>query len=309
MVKKILGLLIVFLYVTSVKAGGVEDFCALYREMPSNYIKNISVRDVAEVLLSNLNVLDSEIKMGVKGRGITIYYKNKHWIFSKPENDKDVNAWCKLSEQVVLKAAEFSEKFSNNDFMLSESVLTKALPMFDKDSKFFSDTLESGSKRLKNRRLFVARDEGNGELFVKIGIFNKYTTENLMQLRDKFDNVENIVIDLRGNAGGSLKTAIEAADLFLDAGIIVSTKGRDEKEVFYNADEKEIFKGANILILVDKQTASSAEMFAKTLEEQGRAKIEGGQTYGKKTLQNLIDLPSGGVAAVTEAYFRLPSEI
>ena len=310
MIKNLSIFFITFLFAFDVCADVGDDFCKLYEEMPKVYIREISVKEIAEKILSNLNELDAKIKVGGKSDSLTLYYKGKSWSFLKPVDDNDANAWCDLSKKVIAKAEEFSEKFYFADFELSEKVLSKALPLFDKDSKYFGDGLNDANKRLKNKRLFVARDVGNEEIYIKIGVFNNSTIENLNKVANDYASVSKIVVDLRGNSGGALETAIMAADLFLDEGIIVSTKNhRDEVENFYNADEKEIFSGAEMKILVDEKTASAAEMFAQALFDQGRAEIEGEETYGKNTLQNLIELPSGGVAAVTEAYFRSPSEI
>ncbi len=292
------------------RAGGTEDFCKLYAEMPKSYVRPVNVKEIAEAVLKNFSIMDKQLHLGGKGDKLTLYYKGKSWSFAKPKGEDDANAWCRLTKEVAQKAGEYSEKFLENDYLLSEKVLTETLPLFDKDSKFFGDGLEMTNKRLKHKRLFAARMEESKRLYLKISIFNSHSLENLKKAFADFPEAEALTIDLRGNPGGSLEAAVAAADLFLDGGIIVST--HDEKggsEVFYNADEAEEMAGKKILILVDGQTASAAEMFAQALADQGRAEVEGSETYGKKTLQNLIELPGGGVAAVTEAYFRPPSEI
>ena len=263
MIKQLLFLLAGVVYTFAAKAGGIEDFCFLYEKMPETYVRKISIKEIAEVLYSNLNVLDDKINVGGRKNNITLYYKGKSWNFSKPTNE-NVLEWCKLTSNIIDKASEFSEKFRNNDYLLSERVLQKSLPQFDKDSKFLG--YDNDNKTLKNKRLFVARLESDGVLFIKIGVFNKNTVDELIKVSEKYNNINRIVMDLRGNPGGSWEIAIKAADLFLDEGIITSTiNNQNFEEVFYNADEKEIYSGVDLLIMVDTNTASAAEMFAKAL--------------------------------------------
>ena len=75
----------------------------------------------------------------------------------------------------------------------------------------------------------------------------------------------------------------------------------------YSASEKGDFEGKPIVILVDGQTASAAEMMAGSLQEQSRALLVGTETYGKGTTQRLISFPNSSVLALTNAYIYLPS--
>ena len=97
--------------------------------------------------------------------------------------------------------------------------------------------------------------------------------------------------------------------MFLNEGIIASTKGKNRaEEVYYLADKNELFAGKPMVILVDGNTASAAEVLAVALQEQTRAKIVGTGTKGKGSIQKLINIyPDNGVLAVTNAFFVTPS--
>ncbi|TYQ00474.1 carboxyl-terminal processing protease [Tenacibaculum adriaticum] len=109
--------------------------------------------------------------------------------------------------------------------------------------------------------------------------------------RLKAEKVEGLIIDLRNNGGGSLKTAIEIGGLFIDKGPIVQVKYRDEPaNVKNDTDPKTQWKGP-LVIMVNEMSASASEIFAAAMQDYGRGVIIGGkQTYGKGTVQNVLPL-------------------
>ncbi|TXD48003.1 carboxy terminal-processing peptidase [Polaribacter sp. IC073] len=109
--------------------------------------------------------------------------------------------------------------------------------------------------------------------------------------RLKTENVSGLLIDLRNNGGGSLKTAIEIAGLFITKGPIVQVKYRGQDPVVKNdVDPKMQWDGA-VVVLVNELSASASEIFAAAMQDYGRAVIIGGnQTYGKGTVQSVIPI-------------------
>jgi carboxyl-terminal processing protease len=109
--------------------------------------------------------------------------------------------------------------------------------------------------------------------------------------RLKSENVSGLLIDLRNNGGGSLKTAIEIAGLFIPEGPIVQVKFRGRApEVKNDTDPKMQWNGA-VVVLVNELSASASEIFAAAMQDYGRAVIIGGnQTYGKGTVQSVIPI-------------------
>ena len=118
-----------------------------------------------------------------------------------------------------------------------------------------------------------------------------------------------LVIDLRDNPGGTLKSAIAVSDLFLESGTIVTTKGRyfDANQAFY-AKRGDILKGASIVVLINENSASAAEILAGALKDNNRAKVVGSQSFGKGSVQSLIPLGDGNTALkLTTAKYFTPS--
>jgi carboxyl-terminal processing protease len=109
--------------------------------------------------------------------------------------------------------------------------------------------------------------------------------------RLKKENVEGLIIDLRNNGGGSLQTAVEISGLFINKGPIVQVKSRDKMaDVLKDADSRVQWDGP-LVILVNEFSASASEIFAAAMQDYKRAVIVGGkQTYGKGTVQRVLDL-------------------
>lgn len=116
------------------------------------------------------------------------------------------------------------------------------------------------------------------------------------------------ILDLRGNPGGLLDKAIDVADLFLHSGRISKTDGRNPRSFQdFMAEPGDISIGKPVAVLVDGATASAAEVLAAALQDQGRAVLIGSSTFGKGTVQTVLDLPNGGELILTWARLLAPS--
>jgi carboxyl-terminal processing protease len=109
--------------------------------------------------------------------------------------------------------------------------------------------------------------------------------------RLKAEGVVGLIVDLRNNGGGSLKTAIEISGLFIDQGPIVQVKYRGEKPVVKEDIDPQIQWEGSVVVLVNEFSASASEIFAAAMQDYKRAVILGGnQTYGKGTVQNILPI-------------------
>ena len=109
--------------------------------------------------------------------------------------------------------------------------------------------------------------------------------------RLKEEGVSGIMIDLRNNGGGSLKTAVDIAGLFIDEGPVVQVKYRGEKAYINKDNERGMQWDGPMVVLVNELSASASEIFAAAMQDYKRAIIVGGnQTFGKGTVQNFIPL-------------------
>ncbi len=111
---------------------------------------------------------------------------------------------------------------------------------------------------------------------------------------------EGLIIDLRGNRGGVLRQAVLVADSLLPAGPIVEAAGRDpDADQNFTAEGSDLTNGLKIVVLVDGQTASAAEILSAALADNGRAVLVGSETLGKGLVQTVTTLPDGGELYVT----------
>lgn len=110
-------------------------------------------------------------------------------------------------------------------------------------------------------------------------------------IRLKSENVSGLLIDLRNNGGGSLKTAIEIAGLFITEGPVVQVKYRGQEPIVKNDEDPKMQWDGAVVVLVNELSASASEIFAAAMQDYGRAVIIGGnQTYGKGTVQSVIPI-------------------
>ena len=147
--------------------------------------------------------------------------------------------------------------------------------------------------------------------YLRMTTFGQRTVEELERVLGPTDNrhpFEAIIIDLRGNAGGLLDTAIETCDLFVDSGRIVTTNGRDGvlRTSSEATDSLLVPKDIPMVMLVNQFSASASEILAACLQDHGRVVIVGERTWGKGTVQNILDLEGGRSALklTTATYWR-----
>jgi len=119
--------------------------------------------------------------------------------------------------------------------------------------------------------------------------------------------LQGLVIDLRSNPGGVLTAAVEIADALLDSGVIVSTRGRmavNDSE--FTATPGDILNGAPVVLIVDAGSASASEVLAGALGDHGRARIIGSRTFGKGSVQTVMNLNNGDAVKLTIARYYTP---
>ena len=124
----------------------------------------------------------------------------------------------------------------------------------------------------------------------------------------KGSGMQSLVIDLRGNGGGIFEQAVEIAEMFLGHGThIVSQEGRTPAERQSWISENRSPETMPVVVLVDRSTASAAEILAGALQDNDRALIVGERTFGKGLVQNVIELPNGSGLTLTAARYYTPS--
>lgn len=178
------------------------------------------------------------------------------------------------------------------------------------ENRSFSVTL---TRRLvENKSVANHQVLDNSVGYVRIKTFTQNTARlmrgELTGLKKK--GVEKMILDLRGNPGGLLESAVEVAGLFLPLDtLVVYTEGaREEKRKEYRTPTRPHRLEPELIILVNEGSASAAEVVSGALQDYKRARLVGTQTFGKASVQSIIPLPDGSALRLTTAQYFTPNE-
>ncbi len=170
-------------------------------------------------------------------------------------------------------------------------------------------TLTRESIKVKSTRYHLEGDVG----YIRITSFTEQSTSGVLDAVEKIkkeagNKLKGYVIDLRNNPGGLLDQAISVADAFLDKGEIVSVKARKPEDVQrWNAKPGDVANGLPIVVLVNGGSASASEIVAGALQDHRRAIILGTRTFGKGSVQTIMQVTGGGAIRLTTALYFTPS--
>jgi carboxyl-terminal processing protease len=167
-----------------------------------------------------------------------------------------------------------------------------------------------GARRNEDDSWSFLHDSEEGIGYVRINAFSRDTARDLRKVLDDLQsqNLRGLVLDLRLNPGGLLTSAVEICDLFISEGLIVSTKGRNTKERSWRAKAAGSFEGFPIAVIINRFSASASEIVAACLQDHSRAVVVGERSFGKGSVQNVIDLEDGNsVLKLTTASYRRPN--
>ena len=148
---------------------------------------------------------------------------------------------------------------------------------------------------------------------IKIASFNRSTTRTLRETlrelqRAGGQRLKGYVLDLRSNPGGLLDQSVSVADIFVTRGRLVSTHGRHpDSHQYFNAEPDDLAKGLPIVVLINRGSASAAEIVAAALQDSGRAVVIGSSSFGKGSVQTVLRMPNDGELLITWARFHAPS--
>lgn len=155
------------------------------------------------------------------------------------------------------------------------------------------------------------RVEGGNVGYIRISRFNEQTQPGLdkaiRRLNEKAeDGIVGYVLDLRNNPGGLLDQAISVSDTFLERGLVVSTRGRDNANAQdFRARPGDSTDGVPLVVLINAGSASASEIVAGALQDHGRAIVIGTPSFGKGSVQTIFPMPqvNAGLKLTTQRYY------
>ena len=278
---------------------------AALRTVHDEFLAPVSYDIYSSWAVQGLNQYDKNLQIVDDESRITLYYNSQVFrSYLKPQGKKSENpkAWARFMLKVL-------DAVKQKDFEAPDKMLQFATQNLDPYSKYISVLAPEKKQDLRPVSDFGVNLTTDDILYIKLTDITKFTPHNFEAAFAQYANqAKALIIDLRGCHGGALQGAIDVADLFLPNGIITSTQGRkDDSVVFYEAHPDVLFAGKPIVVLVDGETASSAEILAAALQEQGAALIMGTGTLGKGSVQNVVNLPDNNKMILTNAYAFTPA--
>lgn len=153
-------------------------------------------------------------------------------------------------------------------------------------------------------------DDESGIGYIRLTQFGRKSGDELAKtLTDlKKKDMKGLILDLRFNPGGLLSQAVRISDLFIESGTIVSTEGKNSRPRTWSATKSGTFDDFPMVILVNRFSASASEIVSACLQDHKRAIVVGERSWGKGSVQNIIELESGASALkLTTAGYKRPS--
>ena len=141
---------------------------------------------------------------------------------------------------------------------------------------------------------------------------NEFGTDTIQEVNDMLKNLKDgdlkgLIIDLRFNGGGYLDGAVDLSSMFIGDGKVVTVAGRDHENTEHDVTGHPILPTMPIAVLINEGSASASEIFAGAMKDHNRAKLIGMKSFGKGTVQEVLDLPNGASLRVTIARWLTPN--
>jgi carboxyl-terminal processing protease len=151
--------------------------------------------------------------------------------------------------------------------------------------------------------------------YIRLATFSDKTADSVrlsvesMQKQAGSNEIKGYVLDMRNNPGGILDQSVKVADFFLNNGLIVSTKNREGKNIsVFNAQPNSLInESVPLVVLINGGSASASEIVAGALQDHKRALVLGTKSFGKGSVQTIIEIPDYGAVRITTALYYTPS--
>lgn len=171
--------------------------------------------------------------------------------------------------------------------------------------------------RFKRRAISVSPIAYSGRLEGDIGILSlsSFTRDSgkelkkALQAMQEASPLKGLILDLRGNGGGVLQSAVEMLSLFVPKGtVVVSVKGRSQRsDASYRTTSEPLFPDIPLVVLINEELASASEIMAGALQDLDRAVVMGHKSFGKGLVQSTVPLPEGALLKLTTGQYFIPS--
>ena len=331
-------LLIIFILLISLGVKAARDnyvllsiFTKTLHIVQQHYVEDVdtesliygSIRGMLKELDPHTNFLSPEVYKSFQsstagefgGLGIEVTLRDGVLTIISPIEDSQAwKAGIKAGDQIITINDESAKGLSLSEVgqKLRGEIGTKVRLSIIRENEKTPKVFEIERAQVKVRSVkYVNLDLGYA--YFKMTSFIKKTYDDFRDLLAKHENQEGdlkgIILDLRNNPGGLLDQVIKITDLFIDKGVIVSTKGKDQSknDVIYAKSRNTLNKDFPIIVLINEYSASASEILAGALQDHNRALIMGRRSFGKGSIQSLIRFDDGSALKITVARYYTPN--
>lgn len=161
---------------------------------------------------------------------------------------------------------------------------------------------------IKIDSVFGRKIEGTNFYYIRVTSFDKNVAASVDKMLKKAGKIDGIILDLRNNPGGLLNQAVGLSELFIKEGVVVSQKGRAQGEnVELRVNGKAPYASIPLVVLINGGSASASEIVAGAMQDHKRAILVGEQSFGKGSVQVVLELGKTDALKLTTAKYYLPS--
>ena len=315
---------------------GLNEFIKQYKYIINHYYDSSKI-DEKELLnvalksiLSELGMSDNyssymdeeqynELNINLNGKydglGIRAYKENNDGyiiVLSVIEDSPASLADIKEGDYIKSIDGKDTDKMSTQEFSqyVLQSDSKKFVLKLIRDKKEISVSIDKSSIELKSVESKIIENNNKNIGYIQISIFASNTYNQFKEQLESLekDEIDSLIIDLRNNSGGHLKEVTKILNLFLDKQNVIYQLQKDDESVkYYSKGNKN--KEYPIIFLSNNATASASEVFIISLKENLGAKVVGTKTFGKGTVQELIQLENGDQYKITTKKWLSPQGV
>ncbi len=307
----------------------IQKLDQIFQVLDNQYVDKVNKEEIFEKTISemlhrldphsnyisakNLKLLDEQTNAAFGGIGVRfLLFRDTICVTHVNAASPAFLGGLKRGDRIIAinKKPSVGKKMSNDKVM----ALLKGMPNTEvkvtilRKSKKLQKTLVRNTISIATVPAYYMIDNQTG--YIQIAQFSLPTAQEFhnaaLTLRAK--GMKKLLLDLRGNGGGTMDAAIKIADEFLPDGyLILSSKGLHSQEQKYNATSEGVLEKTKVVVLIDAQSASASEILAGALQDNDRAKIVGRRSYGKGLIQQDKRLKDGSNLRITVARYYTPS--
>lgn len=254
--------------------------------------------------------LNDKLEGNYDGIGIEIGIKNsKITVLNVYENTPASIAGLKINDELVkVEDLTINESTSLKDVtnLIKNKKSVKLSIKRDNEVKEFNINIKKIEKPVVTKKIFEKNNKKVG--YIYLSTFSENAGTQVKEALKKLDgeNIDSLIFDVRSNTGGYLTSVTEILNMFLKKGhLMYSLEEKDKKKMYYDTTKEEYNK--DVVVLIDRKTASASEILASSLKESYGATIVGTTSYGKGKVQNTYKLSKDTMLKYTTAKWYTPS--